>query len=237
MKKEKKEKKTKRTKSVFREYFELIVEVAVFVFFVMTFVTQASQVPTGSMENTILIGDFLLINKIAYGETVFSFEKKIMPSKNIETKDVVVFKSLQEEGKDLVKRVIAVAGDKIQIKEKQVFINDEPLAESYKMHKDKQIYSPGGEYRYDGVIRDNFGPVVVPPDHCFVMGDNRDSSYDSRFWGFLPYSSIKGRPWVIYFSYKAEDNSHLKTSLQERLTKLVQYIPQARWGRLLHVIK
>jgi len=237
MNEEKKEAKTKRSKSVFREYFELIVEVAVFVFFVMTFVTQASQVPTGSMENTILIGDFLLINKIAYAETAFPFEEKIMPRKNIEIKDVVVFKSLQEEGKDLVKRVIATAGDKIEIKDKQVFINDEPLAENYKLHKDDQVYTTSGEYRYDGVIRDNFGPVTVPPEHCFVMGDNRDTSYDSRFWGFLPLSAIKGRPWVIYFSYKAEENSHLKTSLRERLTKLVQYIPQARWSRLLHVIK
>jgi len=230
------EQKQKRGQSVFREYFELIVETAIFVFFVMTFVAQASQVPTGSMEDTILIGDFLIINKLAYASPQSGFEKMILPCKDIEKGDTLVFKSPQEEGKDMVKRVIATEGDSIEIKDKQVLINSEPISEAYKVHKDDRIISRDGYYHYADTIRDNFGPVSVPPGHCFVMGDNRDSSYDSRYWGFLSLDSVKGRPWVIYFSYAAEENSHLKTSLRDRLSRLVQYVPRARWGRILHII-
>jgi len=228
--------KKPREKSTIRDYFELIAETMIFVFFVMTFVAQASQVPTGSMEDTILIGDFLIINKFAYSRTVFPFENVILPRKNIKKKDTVVFKSLEEDGKTIVKRVIATAGDKIEIKSKQVYINDSQVKEEYKAHKDNEIFNKDDYYHYNGVIRDNFGPVIVPPGHCFVMGDNRDTSYDSRYWGFLPLSKIKGRPWLVYFSYNAEEDSHLKTSMGERLKKLLRYIPKARWKRILHVI-
>ena len=234
----KKKKQTKeREVGLFREYFELIIETAVFVFFVMTYVVQASQVPTGSMENTMLIGDFLLINKMACAELTFPFEKTILPRKNITRNDVVVFKSLEDPAKDLVKRVIATEGDTIEIKNKQVYMNGYPIAENYKLHKDRQIFSNQGYFRYDEAIRDNFGPVKVLPDHAFVMGDNRDESYDSRYWGFLPLDQIKGRPWVIWFSYKAEKNAHLKTHVRDRLSRLVQYIPRARWNRIFKVIK
>lgn len=235
MKSEEKKQK-KKVQGVFREYFELIAETAIFVFFVMTFVAQASQVPTGSMENTMLIGDFLLVNKMAYKEPVLPFEGAVLPHKAIEHNDIVVFKSLEEPGKDLVKRVIGLPGDRIEIKNKQVLINGEPVAESFKLHKDDRIFQENGYYRYDDLIRDNFGPLDVPPGHYFVMGDNRDESYDGRYWGFLPFDHIKGRPWVIYFSYEAEDNTHLRTSLRDRLGRLAKYIPKARWGRIFRTI-
>jgi signal peptidase I len=235
MKSEEKKQK-KKAQGVFREYFELIAETAIFVFFVMTFVAQASQVPTGSMENTMLIGDFLLVNKMAYKEPVLPFEGAVLPRKAIEHNDIVVFKSLEEPGKDLVKRVIGLPGDRIEIKNKQVLINGEPVAETFKLHKDDRIFQENGYYRYDDLIRDNFGPLDVPPGHYFVMGDNRDESYDGRYWGFLPFDHIKGRPWVIYFSYEAEDNTHLRTSLRDRLGRLAKYIPKARWNRILRTI-
>ena len=236
MKSEEKKKK-KKVQGVFREYFELIAETAIFVFFVMTFVAQASQVPTGSMENTMLIGDFLLVNKMAYTEPILPFEGAVLPRKAIEHNDIVVFKSLEEPGKDLVKRVIGLPGDRIEIKNKQVLINGEPVAETFKLHKDDRIFQDNGYYRYDDLIRDNFGPLDVPPGHYFVMGDNRDESYDGRYWGFLPFDHIKGRPWVIYFSYEAEDNTHLRTSLRDRLGRLAQYIPKARWNRIFRTIR
>jgi len=234
----KKEKKAKRPrdKSVFREYFELIAETAIFVFFVMTFVVQAFQIPTGSMESTLLIGDFLLVNKMAYAESGFSWEKFIMPGKNLERKDIIVFKYPKELQKDFVKRVIALEGDKIEIKDKQVYINDVPIEEDYKVHVDDQIYKNGEYYQYDDAIRDNFGPFTVPAGHVFAMGDNRDNSMDSRYWGPLPLSYIKGRPWLIYFSYDAERDAYLRTSLRERLEKFARFIPKARWKRLLMVI-
>jgi len=231
-------KKAKKPKeqSTFREYFELIVETAIFVFFVITFVVQAFQIPTGSMEKTLLIGDFLLVNKFAYSHSPFPLERKILPTKKVKRNDIVVFKYPKDMTKDFVKRVIALEGDKVEIKEKQVWINDNPIIEDFKIHNDVQIYKKNDYYRYDDYIRDNFGPVVVPYGHCFVMGDNRDDSYDSRYWEFLPLDYIKGRPWVIYFSYKAKKNAYLRTSLRDRLAKLVSFIPEARWKRLLHVI-
>ena len=238
--KEKRDKRPKKKQSeqgVFREYFELIAETAIFVFFVMTFVVQASQVPTGSMENTMLVGDFLLVNKMAYADSKTGLEKLILPQKKIDRHDIVVFKSLEEPGKDLVKRVIGLPGDRLEIKKKQVYINDEPIPEEFKLHKDNQVYEKNGYYRYDDSIRDNFGPVEIPPGQFFMMGDNRDESYDSRYWGFLPSDYIKGRPWVICFSYDAEENTQLKTSVRDRLERFVQYIPRARWSRILHVIK
>lgn len=236
MKKEKKEKK-ERDKSVFREYFELIVETAVFVFFVMTFLVQAFQIPTGSMETTLLVGDFLLVNKLAYVEPVVPLEKIILPRREIERFDIVVFKYPKEPNKDFVKRVIALEGEVIEIKDKQVYIDGEPIQENYKFHNDSQVFTKDGYYHYDDVIRDNFGPLTVPPGHCFVMGDNRDNSQDSRYWGSLPLHLIKGRPWLIYFSYNAERDAYLKTSFRDRLKKFVSFIPKARWTRIFNIIR
>jgi signal peptidase I len=235
MEKEKKQKKV-REKSVFREYFELIVETAVFVFFVMTFVVQAFQIPTGSMETTLLVGDFLLVNKMAYIEPAISLDKAVLPRRDLRRFDIVVFKYPKELNKDFVKRVIALEGETIEIKDKQVYVNDEPIDEPYKVHNDSRVFTKDGYYHYDETIRDNFPPLTVPPGHCFVMGDNRDNSQDSRYWGCLPLHLLKGRPWVIYFSYDAERDAYLKTSLRDRLKKFVSFIPKARWNRLLKIV-
>jgi signal peptidase I len=225
-----------RDKSVLREYFELIAETAVFVFFVMTFVVQAFQIPTGSMEPTLLIGDFLLVNKLAYTQPESPIEAAVLPHKVIGRQDIVVFKWPKELTKDFVKRVIGLEGEKVEIKDKQVFINDKPITESYKVHSDSQVYAKNDSYHYDDLIRDNYGPVVVPPGHCFVMGDNRDNSADSRYWGFLPLTYIKGKPWVIYFSYSAERDAWQKTGIRDRLKKIASFIPKARFGRFLKII-
>ncbi len=249
MKEEKKEEKKvqpegpveegkKQEKSGFREFFELIAETAVFVFFVMTFVVQAFQIPTGSMEPTLLVGDFLLVNKFAYADPVLPLEGLFIPRKKVERGDIVVFKFPGELEKDFVKRVIAVEGEKIEVKNKQVYINDEPIPEEYKIHMISSIRDQENNYYYyNDAIKENYGPVVVPPGQVFVMGDNRDNSYDSRYWRFLPLKNIKGRPWIIYFSYRAEKNAYQKTSLRERLKKFVSFVVKARLGRFLKVIK
>ena len=201
MEKEKKgtKEKKEREKSGFREFFELIAETAVFVFFVMTFVVQAFQIPTGSMEPTLLVGDFLLVNKLVYASPVLPLEGLMMPRKKLERHDVVVFKYPKELWKDFVKRVIALEGEKVEIKNRQVYINDEPIPEEYKVHINSDRDQEG--YNYDDTIKDNYGPVVVPPGHCFVMGDNRDNSLDSRYWRFLPLSYIKGREALDYLFF------------------------------------
>ena len=229
--------KTKRTKSVFREYFELIAETAVFVFFVMTFVVQAFQIPTGSMEPTLLVGDFLLVNKFVYDNGTPAFDRAVLPRREIKRGDIIVFKYPNELTKDYVKRVVGLPGEKLEIRNKQVFINDQPLSEPYKVHSDSQVYAKNGYYNYEDTIRDNFGPITIPSGHLFGMGDNRDQSSDSRYWGFIPLSYVKGRPWLIYFSYEAERDAYLKTSVRDRLKKLVQFIPKARWNRMLKIIR
>jgi signal peptidase I len=231
-----KKKKKKRDKSLFREYFELIAETTIFVFFVLTFVVQAFQIPTGSMEPTLLIGDFLLVNKFAYARPGIPLEDAILPNKRIERGNIVVFKYPKDLTKDFVKRVIGLEGEKVEVKDKQVFVNDKPLGEAYKVHIDDHVNSESDYYNYEDVIRDNYGPVTVPLGYCFVMGDNRDNSYDSRYWGFLPLASVKGKPWLIYFSYQAERDAWQKTGVRDRLRKLASFIPKARWGRMLRII-
>ncbi|MGB9004130.1 MAG: signal peptidase I [Candidatus Aminicenantales bacterium] len=228
---EKKEKEAKdKGKNVFREMFELVAETAVFVFFVMTFIVQAFQIPTGSMEPTLLVGDFLLVNKFIHAHTALPLENVILPRRDVRRGDIVVFKSPPDLSKDFVKRVIGLPGETLRIKDRQVTIDDRPLEEKYKVH----IYP---NYVLDG---DNYGPVTVPPGHLFVMGDNRDNSADSRVWRFLPLSYIKGRPWIIYFSYKAVSastpalSSTLKTTLFKEIAILVKEGRARRLFRTVH---
>ena len=237
MTEEKPREKKKRDKSVVREYFELIAETAVFVFFVMTFVVQAFQIPTGSMEPTLLVGDFLLVNKQVYANGRTFLDRAVLPRRDLRRGDIVVFKYPNDMSKDYVKRVIGLPGETLEIRDKQVLIDDKPLVEKYKVHSDNQVFTKRDYYNYEETIRDNYGPVTIPSGHIFAMGDNRDSSSDSRYWGFLPLSYVKGRPWVIYFSYKAERDAYQRTSLKERLKKLVSFIPKARWGRMLKLIR
>jgi signal peptidase I len=237
MKKQKKDKKNKKEKKgTFREYFELIVETALFVFFVMTFVVQAFQIPTGSMEDTLLVGDFLLVNKFAYTEPMSPVEDFLLPNKMLERGDIVVFKYPKQLSKDFVKRLIALEGDEIRIENKQVYVNGTPVSEDYKIHNDTHVYSEDNSYHYDDYIRDNYGPFTVPPGQCFVLGDNRDNSLDSRYWGTLPLQYIKGKPWIIYFSYKAERDAYLKNGLKDRLKRMVKFITRARWGRMFKIV-
>ena len=232
------EKDKKREKSGFREFFELIAETAVFVFFVMTFVVQAFQIPTGSMEPTLLVGDFLLVNKFAYANPVLPLEGLFVPRRKVERGDIVVFKFPGDMQKDFVKRVIAVGGEKVEVKNKQVYINDEPIPEEYKIHMISDVRDQESNYYYyNDAIKENYGPVNVPAGQCFVMGDNRDNSYDSRYWRFLPLNNVKGRPWIIYFSYNAEKDAYKKTSFRERLKKFVSFVLKARLNRLFMVIR
>jgi len=229
--------KKKKERSGFREYFELIAETALFVLFINTFVAQASQVPTSSMEDTLLVGDFLFINRMAYARPVLDIEKALLPGKKPEKGDIVTFKFIPQGGQELVKRVIATEGDTVQIVDKCVTVNGKRLPDACAVHKDNTVI-PGSVPAYgEYAKRDNFGPLTIPPGHLFVMGDNRDVSYDSRFWGCLPLSAVRGRPWILFFSYRAEENVHLKQGLGDKLRRWTQYFPRARWGRLLHTIQ
>jgi len=176
--------KPRKKKPVWREYGEAILIAVVLALFIRTFVVQAFKIPSGSMIPTLLIGDHILVNKFIYRFT------------NPARGDVIVFKYPQDESRDFIKRVIGLPGDTVEVRKKSVYINGEPLQENFTVqHEDStllpRLTSP----------RDYFGPVVVPPGTYFVMGDNRDNSQDSRFWGFLKMGEIKGKAFLIYWSW------------------------------------
>lgn len=220
----------------FREYFELIVETAVFVLFVLTFTLQAFEIPTGSMVPKLLIGDLLLVDKMAYATPRSGLERFVLPAKPIERQDIVVFRWPGDMKTDFVKRVIGLPGDTVEIRARQLYVNGQAVEEPYKIHKTASAQGGNDGFRYDLAIQDNYGPVTVPPASLFVLGDNRDDSADSRSWGYVPLANVKGRPWLIYFSYDAEPDAYLKKSLGDRLHKLGRAMTKTRWGRLLNVI-
>lgn len=230
-------------KSVLREYFELIAVTVIFTLYLQTFVVQAFQIPSSSMEDNLLVGDHLLVNKFVYsGFGLGPLAKKILPCKDPHRGDVVVFKFPEDPSKDFVKRVIGLPGETVEVKNKQLYVNGDPLQETYKFHKDPNIFpafEAGG--RSDVAVRDNYGPVTVPSGALFVMGDNRDNSADSRYWGFLPRSYLKGKPLIIYWSYDADKDTYLSADYSTRFRNLVStvvhFIPRTRWVRFFRIIK
>ena len=192
---------TVRTKkNIFREYGEAILIAVILALFIRTFVVQAFKIPSGSMKPTLLVGDHILVNKFIYGVKVPFSNITLIPVKDPKRGDIVVFKFPEDPKKDFIKRVIAVAGDTVQIRNKKVYINDKPMEDPYGTHLDPHLI-PGGARP-----RDNLGPVAVPPNSLFVMGDNRDHSYDSRFWGFVNQSAVKGKAFIIYWSWDKENS-------------------------------
>ena len=191
-------------KSTAREYFESIVIAVILALFIRTFVVQAFKIPTGSMEENLLIGDHLLVNKFVLGPTESRLERALLPVTTIKRDDVVVFKYPEEPDRDFIKRVIGLPGETVEVREKKVYINGKALDEPYAHYL--QPVAPASQFHevtsFD--VRDRYGPVTVPPNQYFVMGDNRDNSQDSRYWGFLPREYVKGRALVIYWSYEAE---------------------------------
>jgi signal peptidase I len=214
-------------KSVPREYFESLVIAVILALFIRTFVVQAFKIPTGSMEQNLLIGDHLLVNKFVFGPALSGVERALLPSKGIARRDVIVFKYPEDPERDFIKRVIGLPGDTIEVRRKRVFINDQPLDERdvfYIGEPPPPIAEAGaaGEQESTGDLREFYGPVTVPADHYFVMGDNRDNSQDSRWWGFLPRDYVKGKALVIYWSYDAAEGNVLSGT---------------RWNRLLHQVR
>lgn len=184
-----------RNKSVFREYFEAICIAILLALFIRTFVVQAFKIPSGSMLPTLLIGDHLLVNKFIFGIKVPFSGKVIVPIKNPEHGDVVVFRFPKDRSIDYIKRVIGTPGDSVEIKDKKVFVNGEAILDSHAQLSSSALKS--------GSVspRDNLGPILVPEGHIFVMGDNRDNSYDSRFWGFVDQKDVLGKAFILYWSW------------------------------------
>ena len=188
-----------KKKSGLRENIEAILVAIVLALFIRTFIIQAFKIPSGSMKQTLQIGDHILVNKFIYGIKMPFLMTTIVPINNPERGDIVVFKFPEDPDKDFIKRVIGIAGDVVECRDKQVYINHKRLNHDFGIHIDSNIISRGVQ------PRDNFGPVVVPENSLFVMGDNRDHSYDSRFWGFVDLKSVKGKALIIYWSWDKEN--------------------------------
>jgi signal peptidase I len=229
-------------KSTVREYFESIVIAVILALFVRTFVLQAFKIPTGSMENNLLIGDHLLVNKFVFSPTASSLERALMPIGTIKRGDVLVFKSPVEPERDLIKRVIGLPGDKLEQKEKKIFINGKPLDEPYVFFLEPpRQNSELSEASTTSDPRENYGPVTVPPNQYFMMGDNRDNSLDSRYWGFMPADYVKGKAVLIYWSYESEREDYEDESAGATIKGLasvfMHFFTKTRWDRLGHFIR
>ena len=225
-------------KSVAREYLESLVVAFILATFIRTFVVQAFKIPTGSMENNLLIGDHLLVNKVVYSPSLGRLEDASMGKRPIQRGHVVVFKYPDDANRDFIKRVIALPGETIEIRDKRVYINGQPLDEPYVHFLEPPLRPEDPEYgiRSDGQ-GDNYGPRTVPEGHLFVMGDNRDNSKDSRYWGFLRADQVKGRALMVYWSYEASREEYHRTGYVEWVKDTLSAFGKTRWRRFFHLIR
>lgn len=199
-------------KSTAREYFESLVVAVILALFVRTFGFQAFKIPTGSMEPNLLVGDHLLVNKFIFAPFASGAERAVMPMRTVQRGEVLVFKFPEEPERDFIKRVIGLPGETLELRNQTVLINGAPLVEPYAHYQ----LPPLDAGESSGDVRRHYGPVTIPDGHYFMMGDNRDDSQDSRYWGFLPASYVKGRALFIYWSFGGPSGT--------------------RWNRLLHQI-
>lgn len=186
-------------KGKLRENIEALFIAVLLALFIRAFVVQAFKIPSGSMQNTLLIGDYILVNKFIYGVKVPYTDITVVPIAKPKKGDIIVFKFPKDPSKDFIKRVVAVGGDTVEIKGKKVFVNGELQTGDYEVHSDSIILPA-----WNGP-RDNYPPTIVPEGKLFVMGDNRDQSNDSRFWGFVDLTAVRGKAFMIYWSWDKED--------------------------------
>jgi signal peptidase I len=224
-------------KSLVREYLESIVVAVILALFIRTFVVQAFKIPTGSMETNLLVGDHLLVNKMVYSPSGGALEQRLLPKKRIQRGHVVVFKFPEEPARDFIKRVVGLPGETVEIRNKTVYVNGQPLDESGYVHFLEAPLRPGDpEYGMRGDNRDSWGPKTIPSGQLLVLGDNRDNSRDSRFWGFLPEDQVKGRALLVYWSYEATRDEYQRTGYFEWIRDTLAAFGKTRWNRFFHLI-
>jgi signal peptidase I len=240
------------------EFLASLAAVLVTGLFIITFVVQAFEIPSSSMENTLLIGDHVFVNRIQFAPKS-SWIGPIVPYRDVHFRDIVVFLSPAEPGLYVVKRIIGVPGDRIHLRNGVVYRNGEALDEPYVLHDPLERETndpyrnnfpslpPSDEYGvYPNWIADmetyvQGGDIVVPPGHYFAMGDHRRVSLDSRYWGFIPKENIIGRPMFIYWSFETPEGQYQKTAWGDRLLFLgkviLHFFDETRWRRTLQLVK
>jgi signal peptidase I len=226
-----------------REWYESLLVAGIFVLFVRTFVVQTYQVPTGSMEKTILVGDHLLVNKFAYAPRLAGWAK-LFPYRDVHRGDIIVFKKPGDDvnpGNVLVKRAAAGPAQTVLVRDKVLFVDGKPADGPSVQHTDPEVYPNDPAIPDMARRRDQFGPFTVPPNSWFGMGDNRDNSLDSRYWGPIPRENIFGRPTILYWSYEAEPNSHVWHGPAAKIRQLadvaLHFFSRTRWNRMFRLVR
>ncbi len=225
-------------KSTLREYYEALLIAVIFVNFARMFVFQAFKIPTGSMEDNLKVGDHIIVNKFIYGPTSGPLAK-VIPVRDVHRGDIIVFRYPLQPETDFVKRVVGMPGETIEVRDKKVSVNGRRLEEPYTVFDDPRVYPLEPALPEPYRSRDQFGPYVVPDGQYFAMGDNRDRSSDSRYWGSVPRSMIKGRAFMVYWSFEGEPpppGSSAGTRLRELLKVTTKFIPNTRWSRTFFIV-
>lgn len=221
-------------RSTIREYYEAFLIAIIFVNFARIFVFQAFKIPTGSMEDNLKVGDHIVVNKFVYGPRFAGALNKLLPLRDIRRGDIVVFRYPEQPETDYVKRVIGLPGETILIRNKRVYVDGRRLDEPYVVHDDPTIYPGRWQLPEPYRSRDHAGPFTMKEGQYFAMGDNRDHSYDSRFWGPVPRSMIKGRAFMVYWSFDAAPppQGSPPVARAKELANVVKYFfTKTRWHR------
>lgn len=247
------EERERRKSSTVREYVDSLLVTVILALFGTTFVLQAFKIPSSSMEDTLLVGDHLLVNKFVFAG-VRGRSWDLLPYRDVRRGDIVVFKYPFYPYPHFVKRVIGLPGDRLKIVERQVYINGVPLQEDYKVHRrssrngfqdnfpeldDHLAYSMEREWAQQIARLTRNGELVIPPHKYFVMGDNRDNSQDSRYWGFVDRRNVIGRPLLIYWSFDASSRRSARRRNRRPMPwdNVVHFFSRTRWNRLLHFVR
>ena len=223
-------------KSPFREWVESLAFTVIFVLIFTSYIAQATQVPTESMKPTILVGDHFFLDKIAFPANYPSAIRRYLPHRSVKRLDIIAFKSPTDGNIPFVKRVIGLPGESIEVRSKSVYVNGRKLDEPYKIHVDSTTYNPDPWTPEELKIRDNYGPVTVPANSFFVMGDNRDNSNDSRYWGFVNRDEIIGKPLFVYWSYENPEpyvpvDKTIRELVEDYLLVGMHFFDRTRWFR------
>lgn len=217
-----------------RETVEAVLVAGAFLLFVNTWVFRTFFIPSSSMEDTLLVGDHLVVNRFVYGPQPTRLERRLLPGRQVRRGDIVVFKSPQNPQLDLVKRCVARAGDVVEVRDKRLLLNGQLVDEPWTQHRD--AFTGGRDsWQSERVRRDQMPPLRVPPGHLFCLGDNRDFSLDSRFWGPLPAHLVKGRAEWIYWSYGGDPPPAEFQGLGNTVRRLgrtaIGFFTRTRWER------
>ena len=228
-----------RSKS--REWIESLAFTVIFVLVFTRFVAQATQVPTESMKPTIMVGDHFFLDKLAFPANYPAFMRPYLPERAIGRGDIIAFRAPDQGEIPFVKRVIGLPGETIEIRDKVVWVDGRVLDEPYKIHVDEELYSDDRWVPEQLHIRDNYGPVTLPEHAYFAMGDNRDNSNDSRYWGFVPRGDIIGKPLFVYWSYQSDPYIPGDRTIGDRIRNYasvaVHFFSRTRWFRIGRMIE